>query len=262
MKRTYFLIAVSLLLNACGRHEPSATTSSEATDQQPTPAHVSSDLASSVELPPGLQFNPSVRVAVADTWNQRLDAMPAAERAMLQDIDARYFGALRFNSTAEQADLAKKGFPMPEEWVAASRLSNEELKALANSGNVKAQMLYADRLGTEIASLQNPANDPDLSSDQRQRELMRVVSEALGGGAKMMRATDSPFAAYVYGRSLSGATAGGRPEAMAGAFFAARDRGDARAPALMATFTRLHPDMNTQTIMSAYSAMTTLSARR
>ena len=90
---------------------------------------------------------------------------------------------------------------------------------------------------------------------------MQLTAQALVSGAQLMRRFDSPFIAYVYGRSLSGAAKGAQPEAMAGAFFAARDRGDLRATMLMASFERENPRMNSQTIMAAYYAMATLSAK-
>jgi len=186
--------------------------------------------------------------------------LPQQEQAILRDIDARYYGANKFTAAAEQRELANQGFPMPEEWLAASRLADEELEQMANAGNIKAGMFYSDRLGSRLMEMQ-AANIASASSEESQKQLAQLTAKALVSGAQLMRTSNSPFTAYVYGRSLSGASKGAQPEAMAGAFFAARDRGDLRATMLMASFERENPRMNSQTIMAAYYAMATLSAK-
>lgn len=213
-----------------------------------------------IALPSKYVFDERLKVEVAGSWESRLSTMSEKDQAMLRAVSARYFDALVFSSVEEQRELAGTGFPMPEEWVASSMLTDAELKELARRGNLKAAMFYSDRLANQLALLQSRAGAAAQGEYDVQRQLNLVIAEALGSGAQLMRATDSPFAAYVYGRSLSGATQGVRPEAMGGAFFAARDRGDTRAPRLMAAFSRQNQNMNNQTIMSAYSAMKTLSS--
>ena len=80
--------------------------------------------------------------------------LPQQEQAILRDIDARYYGANKFTAAAEQRELANQGFPMPEEWLAASRLADEELEQMANAGNIKAGMFYSDRLGSRLMEMQ------------------------------------------------------------------------------------------------------------
>ncbi len=263
MKNIAIAVAIIVAITACDRleNQPAETGSVVKNQIESSPRLEKREDSQFIQIPSSLAFSTSIRVNKATSWDDRLASLTTQEQALLRDVATRYYGAVKFYSSEEQIELAQNGFPMPEEWLAASQLTDDELKRQADAGNIKAQMFYSDRLGSRLMEMQATRKADIALSDEAQARIVGLASQALSSSAKLMKTSNSPFAAYVYGRSLSGSTPGAQPEAMAGAFFAARDRGDIRANNLMATFTRQNPGMNNQTIMSAYSAMTTLRSQ-
>lgn len=154
------------------------------------------------------------------SWAEVVTLAPVPDRAYLEAIDQRYYGLLAYRSEQELRQLTKAGFPTPEEWLQAKNLSDLELEARANGGDIKAQLLYADRLVSKATTLKGGSD----ATPERTRALVMAEKYAAmalsqkGGGA---------FAAYLYGVASSERT--GMPEyAFAGAMLAG-DLGDARA---------------------------------
>ena len=85
-----------------------------------------------LKLPDRLRFSAVDRVRMAQSWDARLSTLTIAQQARLESLNVRYYGSLEFNSPEEQRKLIEAGFPMPEEWLAAEAMSDEELATLAS----------------------------------------------------------------------------------------------------------------------------------
>ncbi len=171
----------------------------------------------------------------------------------MRGLNDRYAGALAFDSTEEQQKLVQQGFPMPEEWLAAQRMPDAELEALANEGNIKAQMINIDRVSSQIGAVR--ATGRGLTTSQPDMALFNRVTAANTTVLELMRRTKSPFAAYLDGQINSAMSQGNPAESMASAIMLAGDLGDRRADSLLTTYMHAHPGMNAGTITSRYSGM-------
>lgn len=276
MTRLLLVFCVVGLLAACSnKNEQRAVDPAEArVKAYPTPssaphkkAAIESERVSrkqdpeTLRIPREFHFPPAQQVKVAETWDSRIAEMANEDREFLEGISERYAGALEFTSEEEQRRLASSGFPMPEEWLAAKNIPDTELERLAAKGNIKAQMFYSDRLSARLIGAQSSRKAGDAPNGMTETQVIRSSGQALTEAARLMRSTDSPFAAYLYGRTLSGATLGAPAEPIAGSFFAARDRGDLRATNLMAAFSRANPTLDTGGVMASYSIMHTTPHR-
>lgn len=216
------------------------------------------DIDRTVQLPNSLVFSPSLVVRRAESWRDFSSMQVQSDRDILDQVSARYRGVVEFNSFEEQEMLARSGFPMPEEWIAAASMSVEELEQQASTGNVKAQMFYSDRLSSALSALQQSRTDGGVPDEVVVEQIIPQSARSLTVAANLMRSSSSPFSAYVYGRALSGASFGAPAEPIAGSYFAARDRGDTRANSLMQSFLNDHRSLNMQSVMATYSIMATL----
>lgn len=174
---------------------------------------------------PGVQSQP-----VSDSWAEALSQLPSSDREYLQDANRRYFGALSFSSIHEQQEMERLGFPKVEEWLAARRIHDSELEKLAQAGNTKAKLFYADRLAAKLEKLPRQATSP---SDQAALDQLVSQTGALATAAadEAFRSTNSPFAAYLVGYQRS--TLYGSRDPTVAAMFVARDLGDHRVAALL-----------------------------
>jgi hypothetical protein len=205
-----------------------------------------------IELPKTLQFPGTSSVEAASSWSARLAELSSADQAYMAEIGERYFGSVTFMDEAEQRLLIRQGFPMPEEWLAARNISDAELEKLAKTGNLKAQMFQTDRISARIAPI---AAGRGIDDSPAGRELFRQFVETDVMAGNMLRNSQSPFAAYLYGRFRSSGTQGNQPELMAAAFELAKDLGDQRADSYRTTFFERHPGLNAELIMLGYSGM-------
>lgn len=211
-----------------------------------------------LQLPGQLVLSPVIKVQRAESWRDFASRQAQSDRDTLAEVSARYWGVVEFSSPEEQQLLASRGFPMPEEWIAAAAMSIEELERQASAGNVKAQMFYSDRLSSELLEIQRSRTGIEPPDGVTVDQLVASSAKSLAVANQMMRSSSSPFAAYVYGRALSGASFGAPPEPIAGSYFAARDRGDLRANRLMQDFLQQHKSLNMQSVMATYSIMAML----
>lgn len=213
-----------------------------------------------ITIPPQWQFEGVGTVQVADSWGARVATLPPRDREWLNDLNNRYAGALGFSSKEEQERLIRQGFPMPEEWLAARALTDDALEKLAKSGNAKAQMLHIDRVGSQIAPVQEAGKG--LGNSTADRELLRRYSSATLMADELLRNTKSPFSAYLRGQLFSSGSQYTPPEYYAGGIMLAKQLGDVRADAIRKNFAQSHPDMDANTLMSAYSSMQSTLDRR
>ena len=155
MVRRLLALAMFVALAGCQADPPPAGKPSKANEPpakavRPVPAR-----EGELKLPDGMRL-PSVQyVEAAQSWNDRLATLTTSERAQLESLNFRYYGTLEFNSPEEQRKLVAAGVPMPEEWLAASRMSDEELASLADARSPKASLFFADGNSTSSSTRSN-----------------------------------------------------------------------------------------------------------
>ncbi len=85
------------------------------------------------------------RVRTAPSFQEWLAQFPSDQQARISAFNKAHFGVYRVNSREQVAWMAANGYPMPEDIVAAERLTDRDLLKLANQGNDKAAFLLAER---------------------------------------------------------------------------------------------------------------------
>jgi hypothetical protein len=229
-------LLVVLLLGGCGAQDESVDP--KLTMSRPTSAMAARRDAAQpgqIKLPDRLRFPSVDYVKSAPSWNDRLATFTTAEKARLESLNARYYGMLEFHSAEEQRKLIEAGFPMPEEWLAAAAMSDQELKQLADAQSPKGSLFFADReldrfLENKQRMLDNGHyNDMDKSIIDSQAQAMLYAGNALS-------LTRSPFAAYLYGSVFGNLF--GDAEYTAAAISVARALGDPRATEYTDVFTQ------------------------
>lgn len=222
------LLALALFMSLAGCHADSPPAGKPDTANEPEARTIRQipSREGELRLPDGMRL-PSVQyVQAARSWNDRLAKMTTAERAQLESLNFRYYGTLEFDSPEEQEKLIAAGVPMPEEWLAASKMSDEELASLADARSPKASLFFADRQLDKFIDaqqrLEGSGIDPDFHSD-----VINSRAQALVYAGQALALTRSPFAAYLYG-SLSEKLYGGQ-EYTAAAISVAGALGDERA---------------------------------
>lgn len=203
-----------------------------------------------IEVPTTMRYPGQTSLEAAASWEARLAKLPERDRAYLETVNGRYYGALAFASEQEQRELTAQGFPMPEEWLAARDTPDAELERQAIAGYQKARMFHIDRVSERVAPVLTVRGFENTPGDQ---ELFRQFVDATAMVANLLHDTRSPFAAYLAGRIVSSGTLGGQPEAIAASFQLARELGDPRADSFRDAFLDQHPGMDVATVMTAYS---------
>jgi hypothetical protein len=115
-------------------------------------------------------------------------------------FNQRYPYAWNVSSPEEIAWLAKNGFPMPEDVIAADAMSDNDLRREADAGSSKALMLYYERLSSELLA----AGREEMNKGASTYEVMQRVAEAMpqtefevGRLSSLVRGMDTPFFGYV-----------------------------------------------------------------
>lgn len=160
---------------ATGVGNPSGTAGGAARAVTPTPAMAAKRPAAS-EPPAG-------------NFEELLARYSPAQQKVLKASYGSYDAEMMKFSTPEQlAWLKRRGFPMPEDVLAAKFLSDEQLKARADAGDAKAAAFLAERwmhrtTGNREAFVSGPAS----------LELALLQPEVVASG--------SPFGGYFYARA-------------------------------------------------------------
>lgn len=118
----------------------------------------------------------------AENLDELLSSYPASDRAKIENFINRYpTGAFDFKSKEQLAWQVERGYPTPDDILAADRTRTAILKSQSTQGNVKAISFYVDRVlrGAEITT------DAEI-------EITRFIDEALNSG--------SPFAGHTLAR--------------------------------------------------------------
>lgn len=185
-----------------------------------------------IPIPRRYQFAGIERVRAADSTDELLGHYSTDEQTRVQAYYSG-FGEGTFNLTDQAIKsifsfwtkdqlewLVSRGFPTPDEVLAADSMSDEDLAALAESGNLKAMAFHLDRLAKAQRSRmeENSGALPDLSFAPAVQERAQLEERLLGSG--------SPFGAYALARDAL--AEGDRGAAMAAYTFADR-LGDVRA---------------------------------
>lgn len=225
--------SVTLLLSivtVAGCRQPSQQRSSESSPTEKAAAKVPRSPAADGLSAASLAGPPA---AIRGTsWSEQLGSVPEGERAALMALNERYFGALSFSSPEEQAKLVALGFPTVGEWLAASRMSDEELGKLAKEGSAKAKVLYADRAITNLEKLKSVPSALAATPDH-ERRLIEASAMSTYFADQALEASKSAFSAYVLGQQR--ATLYGSTEPLFAALMIGRQLGDQRATSLAAS---------------------------
>jgi hypothetical protein len=92
------------------------------------------------------------RVRTAPSFQEWLAQFPTGQQAKISAFNDAHFGVYRVNSREQVAWMAANGYPMPEDIVAAERLSDRDLLKLADQGNDKAAFLLVERQKKELVA--------------------------------------------------------------------------------------------------------------
>jgi hypothetical protein len=179
-----------------------------------------------IKLPDRLSFPSVDYVKVAPSWNDRLATFTTEEKARLESLNARYYGMLEFHSAEEQKKLIETGFPMPEEWLAAAAMSDEQLQQLADAQSPKGSLFFANRKLDRFLEAKQSLLDSGHYSDL-DRSVVNPRTQAMVYAGNALALTRSPFAAYLYGSVF--ANMYGDPEFTAAGISVAGALGDMRA---------------------------------
>ncbi|MEO9079058.1 MAG: hypothetical protein ABI268_07060 [Rhodanobacter sp.] len=92
------------------------------------------------------------RVRTAPSFQEWLAQFPLYQQAQISAFNDAHFGVYRVNSREQVAWMAANGYPMPEDVVAAERISDMTLLKLADQGNDKAAFLLAERQNKKLVT--------------------------------------------------------------------------------------------------------------
>lgn len=248
------IIGSMALLVACtsqAQEDASPTNTAVLAAAQAGPAASPAD-AGWIQLREPMRLPGLASVQSASTLSERLAKLSETDRQYVEAKNAEYFGVLDFGTAADQRKLVEQGFPMPEEWVAARSLPEQELLTLAQGGNTKAQMFYIDRVISEVAPV---LKDRGFGDSPEDRALYNKFNQASAMSSVLLKQTRSPFAAYQSGLILSVGTLGHSPAIAAGSFLVAKELGDTRADSLGQRFFTTHASLDPQAVMASYSSI-------
>ena len=253
-KLIVFLLA-AILIAACKQNGGADVSSDPSVAEQvstPEPMLTAPPTVTSLETTPAskaeLQVGYDGMAPLDPSWNGLLETLPSEDRKQLQAMNSRYFGALAFGDESEKRRLQELGFPTAEQVLKSSKLTDGELKAKADSGDVQAQMVLVDRLLVQAeAARANKNADPEAYETAALR--------AMSAASMLISRTKSPFGAYLDGRANWQLRPGTSPEIMAASMMVASDLGDWRAKAWLQEFQRQNPGMDTAATLSIYNTL-------
>lgn len=152
-----------------------------------------------VSIPARFQL-PGVRVAKSGvSFKDWLAQYPADQQGKIQAFDKKFYGVYSVNSREQVAWLAQNGYPLPEDIVAAERLSDGYLRELARQGNEKAGFLLRERNIAETktkldAYRAQGRTDADFWDNDPDAQQLRL--DALET-TRLLQQSHSPFKGYV-----------------------------------------------------------------
>jgi len=99
-----------------------------------------------IAIPTRFQFPGVSTVQAGNTSKEWLAKYPASQQRVVQAFQKKFPGVYEVTSERQVAWMAGKGYLMPEDVIAASNMGTDDIKALADQGNMKAALLYSQRL--------------------------------------------------------------------------------------------------------------------
>lgn len=207
-----------------------------------------------LQIPSEYRFQKEVYTIRADSWQDFLRTVTTEEAAYLKQVDANYFGAMSYANPQMLRDLASTGFPLPEEWLEARKMSDAELKALSDGGSNKAKLFYLDRLLGQASQYLELRNENDESA-YRNSPGPRLSLLAHELAPQLQASYKSPFGGYLLGYVYSRLSYPESPESAAAGIFVAFDRGDKRAIELLRHFQEKQPNLDMSAVLAAYSSL-------
>lgn len=253
MARRICLFAGSMifLLGACSNDASPPTNSMQEQESAPRAAHIGVEGT----RPEVHQGKEAENGGAIESWDAYISLQAASDAMYLRELDERYFGVLSFVSGDERDYLLKSGFPTPEEWLEASRLTDGDLRARADAGDAKAAGMLADRMSVRLKELMVLGEeDPGAVTDA---DRVRVATMAVNYSAQAMQNSSGPFGLYVEGMVKSSIFNSWEP--MTAAMLESMRRGDPRAQRLIR---QLHAKYPHQDISAIYASFNRMAPRR
>jgi hypothetical protein len=169
--------------------------------------------AGRIAIPHNFTFGSVSSVPRMDSWAGLVAGYNDEERLAIESFTGLLSdSAYSFSSAEELEWMARRGFPMPDDIVAAAALADNDLKGLALAGNTKAAFFYLQRAYLAGRSEALAGSGPE--------EKWRIKATAMSG--------ESPFLGYLEALRLA-AEYPESPSAAAGALGWAAMKGDTRA---------------------------------
>lgn len=169
-------------------------------------------------------------VVAAGNFPDLLETYDPFARSALEHFSQRYHGAIAFDSHAERDWLASNGYPLAEEIVAAANMPLRELRAMADTGDEKAEFLYFDRLIEDLMRARDNhlgAGLPPETLGENREYLEAFV--AVDEYRTRVADNGSPFTGHILARFYELTLAD--PYAAIGALYLSGSRGDHEATA-------------------------------
>ena len=164
--------------------EQAATTTDKHTDKR---ERAGVEAAETLSIPAQYQFAGVYEVATANSFDELMALYSIEQRERIEAFVGDYDkAAYLFSSPEELAWMAQRGFPMPDDILAANDMSVGELKKQAEEGNVKAAFFYLRR-EAEDGPVDRSTNEPELRTEIRRTALLG----------------DSPFYGYLHANELA-----------------------------------------------------------
>lgn len=208
---------------------------------------------------PKVSLLPGVANA-AESWDVAVAHATPDDRAYLEFVQEKYPGIVEFDDEEGRALLEKLSIPLPEEWLAAKRLSDAELEAMMKHGDLRATTFYADRMTDRLQEILDEAGTQDVTKVYKVApHLMDRFGDAFvkatTSSSIALRRNPSAFTVYVYGRE--GAVTGNAKFVLAASYEAAYDLGDPRAPDFLRRFEAVNGDLSPGAILDSYKQIRT-----
>ncbi|MCX7564561.1 hypothetical protein OS176_13620 [Xanthomonadaceae bacterium XH05] len=216
-----------------------------------------------IKIPGRYQFSDITHIIVADNDNDLISRYSTEQQSILRAFyrslgegpwGSEGVGKYNFNdifsfhSSEQLAWLVSRGFPLPDEILAAEAMSDHDLRSLADRGNLKAGAFLLHRHAEAEAARRDLRITPNAADAPHIRTAVEISS--IEG---RLLADASPYAAYT---SALLANAQGRADRALAAYQLAALLGDTRANDFMASYLARNPGFSdTSAALSSYHGL-------
>lgn len=152
-----------------------------------------------VAIPLRFQLPGVTRTKSGINSKEWLAQYPVDQQEKIQAFNTAHFGVYSINSPQQVAWMAENGYPMPEDVIAAERLSDADLRELAKQGNDKAGFLLRERTsaatkaGLDNYHAQGKTNSDFWNNDPNARQITMDDLTTM----QLLQQSHSPFKGYV-----------------------------------------------------------------